>query len=180
MKKLVTVLTTSLLVFTFLAGTAVAAPAPKQDYSGGNNNGGGGISFWANGATSVTFENKGDSHTFYMTVQNHGDYDIQVTISTLVGGIDGYFLYTLPDGNHIVGPYATKTLSLWVEANGQSVDTPVSVSFTVRATSGYNFGGSLTFTATTLPGDGGPPDDSDSQPSQKIEPRHTSGNLVLY
>ncbi len=157
MKKLVTILTTSLLVFTFLAGTAVAAPAPKQDYGGGNN-GGGGISFWANGATSVTFENKGDSHTFSMTVKNNGNYNIQVTISTTIGGINGYFLYTLPDGNHIVGPYATKTLSLCVKANGQSVDTPVSVSFTVSATSGNNNADSLTFTATTLPGDDSPPD----------------------
>ena len=180
-KTILAMFMAGLMLVTIFSALSVSAAPPGNLQRKLLGSGNSGISFWANGARSVTFENKEDSHTFSMTVKNNGGYRIEVTVSTLLGGIDGYFDYTLPDGKYIVGPYGTETLSLWVEAIGQSRDRPVPVSFTVSATSGLNNHASLTFYATTLRGDGGPPDDSFRfTTTSQIEPRHTSGNLVLY
>lgn len=181
MKKLGKILITSLLIFTLLAGAtvavAIARPRLQNQHSSPR-----GILLYPNGGTSVTFENVGESHTFYMTVKNNGGYDIQVTVDMDVGGDALYFSYNPDNWPTIIniGPHGTKSLSLEVEAIAQSIDTPESIRFYVTATSGIYSDGTLTFEATIEPGPGGDPPGNEQYEVVSVNQQNNNNNYNQY
>jgi hypothetical protein len=182
MKKPGKILITSLLVFILLAGATVAVAIARPRLQNKHSNPEGILLYHPNGNTSVTFENVGDSYTFYMTVKNNGGYDIQVTIDMDVGGDTLYFSYKPDNWPTVIniGPYRIKSFSLKVKAIAQSIDTPESIRFYVTATSGIYSDGTLTFEATIEPGPGGDPSGNEQSEVVLVNQQNNNNNYNQY
>jgi len=117
-----------------------------------------GIFLMPNGDTSVTFDEVGDYKIFKMKIKNNGGYDIRVTLNTEFGGMTEYFKYNIKrEEQYTVDAFDTKTVSFRVRAVAQSPDTEVPMIFKITAKSGNYNSGTLTYTATILPGEGNQP-----------------------
>lgn len=174
---------TILLVIMFIASTAIviARNQSNNDLSSGSNELDDipidGISLMPNGETSVQFDEIGDFKVFEMKIKNNGGYDIKVTLYTQFGGMTEYFKYNIGRKEvYTIGPFETKTISFRVKAIAQSPDTEVPMSFKVTAESGNYGSGTLTFTASILPGEGNQPTSYRQQIMQIITELISGGN----
>lgn len=142
MRKLVTVLTMSILIGTLIVGAVVGQEETKAFESPGIM----GVQLTYPGSTSKTLSYRGDLTKFYMNVENFGGYEIKVNVDKEVSGDTGYFFTWLDKKGFTLGPWEnSKKVTLYVLARfNPEPDRAEEIDITVTIESGI-YRDSMTF-----------------------------------